>query len=337
MAGRVPPPGSDAWRGAGGGAGAARAALEEGGRLLAARCPGRVTRDRPLAPLTTFRLGGPAAVFLDAATLDDLAASAEVLARVELPLLVIGRGSNLLVADAGWPGLVVHLGSAFRWIRRQGEELEAGAATPMPALASRSAAERLGGLSFAVAIPGTVGGGVRMNAGAHGTEVADRLRWAEAVPLAGPGAGRPARLATAELGLAYRRSALPAAAVVTRARFRLQPAPEAQVRSEIDQARRWRREHQPVNEPNCGSVFANPPEMSAGRVVELLGMKGERAGGASFSEVHANFIVARGGAQAADVLELVRRAQRRAREELGVQLRTEVQIKGCFAESEVWT
>ncbi|HKE99999.1 MAG TPA: UDP-N-acetylmuramate dehydrogenase [Actinomycetes bacterium] len=316
--------------------GAERSAIEEGARLLAARCPGRVARDRPLGPLTTFRLGGPAALFLDAATVEDLAACAELLARVELPLLVIGRGSNLLVADPGWPGLAVRLGAGFRGIRRDGEELEAGAATPMPALASRSAAERLGGLSFAVAIPGTVGGGVRMNAGAHGTEVADRLLWAETVPLAGAGAGRPARVPTAGLGLSYRRSALPAAAVVTRARFRLEPAPEARVRREIDEARRWRREHQPVNEPNCGSVFANPPELAAGRAVELLGMKGERHGGARFSDVHANFIVARDGARAADVLALVRRAQRRARAELGVELRTEVQLKGCFAESEVW-
>jgi UDP-N-acetylmuramate dehydrogenase len=267
-------------------------------------------------------------------------------------VLVIGRGSNLLVGDGGWPGLAVHLGRGLRGISRHGDQLQAGAATPMPALASRSAAESLGGMSFAVAIPGTVGGGVRMNAGAHGTEVADRLVWAEVVALADgagqraarlsgrrvpglPGLeqpGRPARLTAGQLGLGYRRSALPPLAVVTAARFALSPAPAAQVRAEIDEARRWRRDHQPVNQPNCGSVFANPPGMAAGLAVQTLGMRGERAGGARFSEVHANFIVAEPGARAADVLELIRLAQRRAADELGVELRTEVQIVGTFDE-----
>jgi UDP-N-acetylmuramate dehydrogenase len=317
----------------------ARAELLELARLLESSCQGRVSAGLPLAPLTTFRLGGPAAVFLRAESLADLAACAAALARVPgVPVLVVGRGSNLLVGDGGWPGLVVHLGQGLRGISRHGDELQAGGATPMPALASRSAAESLGGLSFAVAIPGTVGGGVRMNAGAHGTEVADRLVWAEVVPLAPadlPGlgaAGEPARLDPAQLGLAYRRSALPGLAVVSAARFALVPADGARVRAEIDEARRWRRDHQPVNQPNCGSVFANPAELAAGAAVERLGLKGERAGGARFSEVHANFIVAEPGARAADVLALIRLAQRRAAGELGIQLRTEVQIVGTFDE-----
>jgi UDP-N-acetylmuramate dehydrogenase len=320
----------------------APALLDEAGRRLEAACPGRIGRDAPLAPLTTFRIGGPAALFLRAE-----AALAAVLDAVELPLLIVGRGSNLLVGDLGWPGLVLQLGDGFRGVEPAAGDgataLEAGAATPMPALASRAAALALGGISFAVAIPGTVGGGVRMNAGAHGTEVGDRLDWAEVVPLqraaaarvaelAGAPAspGRPLRLPAARLGLAYRRSALPPGVAVTRARFALLPAPAAEVRAEIDEARRWRRDHQPVNQPNCGSVFANPDGVAAGRVVEDLGMKGERAGGASFSQVHANFIVAGPGARPADVLALIRRAQRRARDELGVELRTEVQIVGDF-------
>ena len=136
-----------------------------------------------------------------------------------------------------------------------------------------------------------------------------------------------------QLGLSYRRSALRAGAVVTAARFALTPAPESIVRAEIDEARRWRRDNQPVNQPNCGSVFANPPEMAAGRVVELLGMKGEASRGARVSEVHANFIVAADGATAADVLVLIRRAMRRARDELGITLRTEVQLVGDFGEA----
>jgi UDP-N-acetylmuramate dehydrogenase len=305
-------------------------ALEAAAAELAERCPGRVSRDLPLAPLTTFRLGGPAAVFLRAETLDDLGALAGVLADTRLPMLVVGRGSNMLVADAGWPGIALHLGQRFRRVEFDGTELEAGAATPLPSLAARSARASLGGIAFAVAIPGSVGGGVRMNAGAHGSELADRLVWADVFHLAGEAAGRPARMKPDELGFGYRRSALPAGAVVTAARFALTPAPEAEVRAEIDEARRWRRDNQPVNQPNCGSVFANPPEMAAGRVVELLGMKGQAHGGARVSEVHANFIVAAGGARSADVLALIREAMRRARDELGITLRTEVQLVGEF-------
>jgi UDP-N-acetylmuramate dehydrogenase len=362
------------------------AALDDAHARLAASCGDRVSRDLALAPLTTFRLGGPASLFLRAESVEDLAALAETLAAVPLPLLIVGRGSNLLVADAGWPGVALHLGQRFRGIRVEGDELQAGAATPLPSVASRSAAAELGGLAFAVAIPGSVGGGVRMNAGAHGSELADRMLWAEVVQLAGGGSGglkseaptpvvgghpqpsgsppvdqgsgglkseaptpvvgnqlepsgsppvnqsrpEPRRLRPEELGFGYRRSALPPAAVVTAARFALEPASEAAVRAEIDEARRWRRDNQPVNQPNCGSVFANPAEMAAGRVVELLGMKGERVGGARVSEVHANFIVAADGARSADVLELIRRVVRRAQEQLGITLRTEVQLVGDF-------
>jgi len=322
-------------------------ALEAAAAELADRCPGRVSRDLPLAPMTTFRLGGPAALFLRAEGDADLTALAGVLATTRLPLLVVGRGSNLLVADAGWPGVVLHLGQRFRATRVDGTELEAGGAMPLPGLAARSAAASLGGMAFAVAIPGTVGGGVRMNAGAHGTELADRLVWADVVQVAdplpdrGPAAGteplrlpaEPTRVKPHELGFGYRRSSLPPGAVVTAARFALTPASEAAVRAEIDEARRWRRDNQPVNQPNCGSVFANPQEMAAGRVLEVLGMKGERSGGARVSEIHANFIVAADGARAADVLTLIRRAMRRARDELGVVLRTEVQLVGDFGET----
>jgi UDP-N-acetylmuramate dehydrogenase len=310
------------------------AAVEAAAAELRARCPGRLGEHVPLAPLTTFRLGGPARLFLRAASTEDLAALGEVLAATRLPLLILGRGSNMLVADAGWPGVVLHLGQPMRSITVDGQEIEAGAAAPMPSLAARSAAASLGGLSFAVAIPGSVGGGVRMNAGAHGSEIADRLLWAEVVDLAAGAAAEPVRRKPDQLGLSYRRSALPPTAVVTAARFACEPAPEELVRAEIDEARRWRRDNQPVNQPNCGSVFANPLPLAAGEVVERLGMKGERRGGARISEVHANFIVATEGARSADVLALIRHAMRRARDELGIELRTEVQLVGDFGEPE---
>jgi len=305
-------------------------AVEAAAAELRARCPGRLAEDVPLAPLTTFRLGGPARLFLRAESSEDLAALAEVLAATALPLLVLGRGSNLLVADAGWPGVVLNLGQRMRSIAVDGTEVEAGAGAPLPSLAARSAAASLGGLAFTVAIPGSVGGGVRMNAGAHGSELGDLLVWAEVVDLAAGAAAEPVRRKPDELGLSYRRSGLPRSAVVTAARFACVLAPEERVRAEIAEARRWRRDNQPVNQPNCGSVFANPLPLAAGQVVERLGMKGERRGGARISEVHANFIVAADGARSADVLALIRRAMRRARDELGVELRTEVQLVGDF-------
>jgi len=304
--------------------------VEAAARILTDRCPGRLGEHVPLAPLTTFRLGGPARLFLRAESIGDLAALGAALEASGLPLLIIGRGSNMLVADAGWPGVVLHLGQHFRRIEVDGNQLEAGAATPLPSLAARSAAAGLGGLAFAVAIPGSVGGGIRMNAGAHGSELGDLLLWAEVVSLADGAGAAPRRQKPGDLGLSYRRSGLPPDAVVTAARFGLQPAAEADVRTEIDEARRWRRDNQPVNQPNCGSVFANPEQVAAGRVVELLGLKGERRGGARISEIHANFIVAADGARSADVLALIRHAMRRARDELGVTLRTEVQLVGDF-------
>lgn len=311
-----------------------QAAVEAAAAELRARCPGRLDEHVPLAPLTTFRLGGPARLLLRAESTEDLATLGGVLAATGLPLLVLGRGSNLLVADAGWPGVVLTLGRRMRSIAVDGLEIEAGGGTPLPSLAARSAAASLGGLAFTVAIPGAVGGGVRMNAGAHGSELGDRLVWAEVVDLAAGGAAQPVRRKPDELGLSYRRSALPRTAVVTAARFACEPAPEERVRAEIAEARRWRRDNQPVNQPNCGSVFANPLPLAAGQVVERLGMKGERCGGARISEVHANFIVAADGARSADVLELIRRAMRRARDELGVELRTEVQLVGDFGAEE---
>ncbi len=310
------------------------AVVEAAAAELRVRCAGRLSEHVPLAPLTTFRLGGPARLFLRAEPTEDLVALGEVLAATGLPLLVLGRGSNLLVADAGWPGVVLTLGPRMRSIVIDGTEIEAGAGAPLPSLAARSAAASLGGMAFAVAIPGSVGGGVRMNAGAHGSELGDRLVWAEVVDLAAGAAAEPVRRKAEELGLSYRRSALPRTAVVTAARFGCEPAPEEAVRAEIAEARRWRRDNQPVNQPNCGSVFANPLPLAAGQVVERLGMKGERCGGARISEVHANFIVAAEGARSADVLELIRRAMGRARDELGVELRTEVQLVGDFRAEE---
>jgi UDP-N-acetylmuramate dehydrogenase len=293
---------------------------------LQARVRGRVQPGAALAEHTTLRVGGPAAVLVTAEAPADLAAVAATCAAHDLPWLVIGRGSNLLVADAGWPGVAVVLGRGFRGVRIDGECVEAGAAEPMPALATAAAKAGLGGLEFGIAIPGTLGGAVRMNAGAHGGEMRDILEWADVARLAH--GGTVERLPAAALGMRYRHTDLPADGVVVGARLRLTAMPPDALAEALADMRRWRREHQPLADPTCGSVFANPPGDSAGRLIDAAGLKGRRAGGARISEKHANFIVAGPGAKAADVRALIRDVQQRVEERFGVRLRTEVVLVG---------
>jgi UDP-N-acetylmuramate dehydrogenase len=306
---------------------------------LRARVSGPVLVDEPLAGYTTLKVGGPAAALVRAETPADLVALSEVCAEARVPWLVIGRGSNLLVADDGWPGVVVILGRGFRGVSTEPASdvlagldvgtavaVTAGAAEPMPVLASQLARLGLGGLAFGVAIPGTLGGAVRMNAGAHGGEIRQVLAWAEVVRLGG--GGREERIAASDLGMSYRHTHLPEDAVVVRARLRLHRADDETLAADMAEMKQWRREHQPINEPSCGSVFRNPPGDSAGRLIDRAGLKGLRVGGAQVSPVHANFITVDPGARAADVYGVIRAVQRAVADETGVQLRPEVVIKG---------
>lgn len=290
---------------------------------------GEVRAGEPMASHTTLRVGGPAVALVRATAVEDLVGIAGVCAEADRPWLILGRGSNLLVADDGWPGVVVTLAAAFRGIARDGDGLVVGGAEPMPALAVRAEQEGLAGVAFGVAIPGTLGGAVRMNAGAHGGQLSDVLDWVEVVRLAHH--GQRERMAAAALELGYRHSALPADAVAVRARLALQPAAAATLAADMNEVRRWRRAHQPLSEPSCGSVFANPPGDSAGRLIDTAGLKGYRVGGARVSERHANFIVVEQGARAGDVHRVLREAQRRVAEVHGVTLRPEVVLAG-FAE-----
>lgn len=292
----------------------------------------RVEAGVELADFTTMRIGGPAGALLRAESVDDLVAAAEVGRALDVPWLVVGRGSNLLIADDGWPGIAIVLGRGFRGVDVDDDVVTAGAAEPMPALANTVAKAGLAGMAFGVAIPGTVGGAVRMNAGAHGQEVRDVLEWADVVRM---GAGGTAeRWSHADLAFEYRHSALPADAVVTRARVRLHHADAADLAAEMAEFRQWRRDHQPINEPSCGSVFRNPPGTSAGRLIEAAGLKGYGRGAAQVSERHANFITVRPGARAADVHAIIREVQRRVEETSGIRLRTEVVLAG-FGDDEV--
>jgi UDP-N-acetylmuramate dehydrogenase len=285
----------------------------------------RVTADARLAGYTTMRIGGPARALVRAEHVDDLVAVAAVCGRLDVPWMVIGRGSNLLVADGGWPGVAIVLGRGFRGVTVEGPVVRAGAAEPMPALARSVARGGLAGLAFGVAIPGTVGGAVRMNAGAHGREMRDVLVWADVVRM---GDGTSERWPAERLGLSYRHSELARDAIVTGVELRLEPADAREVAADMAEMRQWRRDNQPINEPSCGSVFRNPEGHSAGQLIEAAGLKGHRAGGAQISTRHANFITVRPEACAADVHELIRTARQAVLEHSGVRLDTEVVLAG---------
>jgi UDP-N-acetylmuramate dehydrogenase len=277
-------------------------------------------RDVPLGPLTTYRVGGPAAYFLEARNEDDLRAARGL----GLPVLVIGKGSNLLVADAGLPGLAVVLGEGFADVAVDGTEVRAGGAVALPVLARRTAAAGLTGLEWAVGVPGSVGGAVRMNAGGHGSDMSRCVSRVRVVDLASEWEGD---LTVEQLGYGYRRSALTAAQVVVEAHLSLRWGDPKRSEEQIAEIVRWRREHQPGGQ-NAGSVFTNPPGDSAGRLVEAAGLKGLRVGSAHVSPKHANFVQADEGGSADDVLALVREVQRRVEERTGVRLEPELRLAG---------
>jgi UDP-N-acetylmuramate dehydrogenase len=300
-------------------------AVAEG--LLREACGPRLRTREPLAPFTSFRIGGPAALYLEPAGDEDLAAAADAVAGTGIPWTVLGKGSNVLVSDRGFPGLVIRLGRSYRWASAEGTALSAGGAMPLPALANAALAASLAGFEWGVAIPGTVGGGVRMNAGAHGGSMADVVAGVDAFAF---DRATRARLPAADLAFGYRRSALPEGSVVVGVELRLQPGDRAEIRARMDEARAWRRATQPLSEANCGSVFKNPPGDHAGRLVEAAGAKALSEGGATVSRKHANFIVTRPGATAGDVDRLIRRVQRMVEERFGVSLETEVHRVGEF-------
>ena len=274
-----------------------------------------------LGPLTTYRVGGPAALFLEAVGEEDLALARRAVTETGVPVLVVGRGSNLLVADRGFPGLAVALGEGFAAIEIDGTDVTAGAAVSLPVLARRTAAASLTGLEWAVGVPGSVGGAVRMNAGGHGSDVSRSLRWARVVALGGD--DLDGQLDAGRLALGYRRSALGPTHVVTAACFGLVPGDRAASEAEIAEIVRWRREHQPGGS-NDGSVFANPPGDAAGRLVEAAGLKGHRRGSAYVSPKHANFIQVDPGGSADDVAALIAEVRRLVAERTGVDLRLEL-------------
>jgi UDP-N-acetylmuramate dehydrogenase len=282
----------------------------------------------PLGPLTTYRVGGSAALLLLAEGEDDLAAARRIVADSALPVLVVGKGSNLLVADRGFPGLAVVLGEGFAAIEINGTRVRAGGAASLPVLARRTAAAGLTGLEWAVGVPGSVGGAVRMNAGGHGSDMSQVLRRFRFVDLAG---GEDGEFGVERLDYSYRHSTVAPEHVVVWAEFDLAPGDREAGEREIAEIVRWRREHQPGGQ-NAGSVFTNPPGDSAGRLIDAAGLKGLRVGSAHVSPKHANFIQADEGGSADDVWALVQEVQRRVQEVTGVRLLPELRAIGFEAE-----
>ncbi|HET9724003.1 MAG TPA: UDP-N-acetylmuramate dehydrogenase [Actinomycetota bacterium] len=301
--------------------------LELAEAILRARCGDRVRTGFPMAALTTFRIGGPAALFLQAESSEDLAAVAEAVRGAGIGFAAVGKGSNILVSDEGFRGLVLRLGRGFRWTSRDGDRLASGASMPLPALAGVALTHGLAGLEWGVAIPASFGGAVRMNAGAHGGELSTLLETIELYDMA---LGEPVTVKAEDAGFAYRASALPREGVVIAAQLRLSPGDREAIRARMDDIREWRRRHQPLAEPNCGSVFKNPPGDFAARLVDEAGLKGTAVGGATVSRKHANFIVTSEGTHAADVVSLIRTVQERVSERFSIHLEPEVHLVGEF-------
>jgi UDP-N-acetylmuramate dehydrogenase len=300
--------------------------------VLAARLGDRARRDAPLGARTTYRVGGTAALLVEARSVEDLVDVAEALAASDecVPVLVVGRGSNLLVADRGFSGLAIVLAGAFEEIDPLVEDhvgvlsVRAGGAVALPVLARRCADQGLVGLEWAVGVPGSVGGAVRMNAGGHGDDTASSLRTAGVFDLR---TASESDRAPAALDLTYRHSNLRASDVVTAATFTVARGEPAAARARVAEIVRWRREHQPGG-PNCGSVFQNPPDDHAARLVEAAGAKGRRRGTAMVSDKHANFIQADRDGRADDVAALIHDVRDLVAADSGITLRTEVVFVG---------
>jgi UDP-N-acetylmuramate dehydrogenase len=299
-------------------------------RLLGERLGSQLRVGFPLGPLTSFRIGGPAALFVEAEDDGALEAVGVAMGKTGVPVAVIGKGSNVLVSDDGFAGIVVRLGRGYRWAGRAGNLVTAGGAMPLPALAGIAMRHRLAGLEFGVAIPASLGGAVKMNAGAHGRSMSEVIERVDVYSLA-----RTARLSVSaeDAGFGYRRSSLPADGIVTGATAKLEIGEEEEIRARMDEARDWRRRTQPLAEPNCGSVFKNPDGDHAARLIEAAGAKGLRLGGAHVSEKHSNFIVADPGASSSDVWRLIQRVRALVKSHAGVRLETEVELLGDVADA----
>ena len=293
-------------------------------RELTALFGQRLNLNAPLAQFTSFRIGGPADLLLTVENESELMAAMALAHRHAVAAFCLGAGTNLLVSDRGIRGLVVRLGDGFNFIKINELQVRAGAGVAFGSLVEKVVARGLTGLEFGEGIPGTVGGGLVMNAGAFGGEMAKVVTCVHVVTIE----GRVCALGKPEVGFAYRRTNLPAGFTITQVDFELGEGDRDAMQGKVAELRAKRSARQPLGVPNAGSIFKNPPGNFAGRLLEGAGLKGTRMGGAAFSEQHANFIVNLGGARAAEVRGLIELARDKVRESSGVVLEPEVRLVG---------
>ncbi|HEX3428072.1 MAG TPA: UDP-N-acetylmuramate dehydrogenase [Candidatus Limnocylindrales bacterium] len=300
------------------------------GTAIQRRIGVKTSRDEPLARFTTMRVGGPADLFATVHNVHELRAIVRYARSRAIPLTLLGRGSDVVIADKGIRGLVVQ--NRAEGSELDGERYVAESGLPMARAATETQKAGLTGLEFGLAIPGTVGGAVWANAGAHDSDIATVLEAAD-VLLAD---GTEARLTAADLALRYRDSRLKHEPddLVLGASFRLSAAEPPVIAARLDEIRRWRRDHQPLGIPSAGSTFRNPPGDSAGRLIDAAGLKGRRIGGASVSEKHANFVVNDGHGSAADVRALIDEIASVVERSSGVRLEPEIVFLGEWPPAE---
>jgi len=288
---------------------------------------GGLVPDAPVARFTWFKVGGPAEVLFEPLDADDLQ---RFLAAkpVDVPVTVVGAASNVIVRDGGIPGVVVRLGRGFARIAVDGVDIEAGAAAHDITVARRARDAGISGLEFLAGIPGSIGGAVRMNAGAYGSEIKDVIVAADVVD---PKGGRH-RLTAAELGLSYRGCGVADDWIFVAARLRGRPGDKDRIQSRIQEIQSQRESTQPVRTPTGGSTFRNPPGRNAWELIEQAGCRGLRRGGAQVSNMHCNFLINTGGATAADLEGLGEEVRRRVFETSGVSLEWEIRRLGVVAE-----
>jgi UDP-N-acetylmuramate dehydrogenase len=302
--------------------------LEEAQRRLAEGLAGSVTAREPLARHTSYRIGGPAALFIECATITDLALATSTLADEGIEWTMLGKGSNVLASDEGYEGAVLALGRDFKRHSLEDGHLKSGGGVLLAALVQDAFKNGLSGLEFAVGIPGTVGGAVAMNAGTRDEGIGAKV---ESVTLFVPGRGLVG-VRGPEVAWGYRRSDLPARGIIVETVLRVTESDEVDIRRAMEASLRRRKRTQPLNMPSAGSVFVNPEGDSAGRLVESVGLKGFGIGGAAVSDVHANFIVNTGGATAEDVVALIYVIRETVKEVHGIELKPEIRFLGKFVE-----
>ena len=288
---------------------------------------GTVTKQEPMNKHTSFAIGGPADVFVQPATKEEIKNAIFCAKEAGVPFFVMGNGSNLLVSDEGFRGMIIQIGKNFQEISVQDTviEVQAGALLSRTARAAWNAG--LTGFEFAAGIPGTVGGAVMMNAGAYGSEMKNVLLWADVMDQD----GNVKLMKNEELELGYRTSCLERLGLFTvRAAFKLTPGDPEVIRSQMEELARKRKEKQPLEYPSAGSTFKRPEGYFAGKLIEDAGLKGFSVGGAAVSEKHAGFVINKDHGTAADILELCNEVKRRVKENSGVDLEMEVKLLGDF-------